>query len=43
MLDYYIIGDSGGGLYVFDSKINKYILSGIVSYGEQCAEVGKPG
>lgn len=29
-------GDSGGGLYAYDSILNKYILSGIVSYGKGC-------
>ena len=26
-------GDSGGGLYVFDNSLNKYVVSGITSYG----------
>ncbi len=37
-----ILGDSGGGLYAYDSILDKYILSGIVSYGDKCG-YGKPG
>lgn len=36
-------GDSGGGLYVFDSNINKYVIVGITSYGDGCGQTGKPG
>lgn len=38
-------GDSGGGLYVIRniSNINRYVIEGIVSYGEQCASLMKPG
>jgi hypothetical protein len=37
-------GDSGGGLYVYDSNISKYVVVGIVSYGiaEACALPGYP-
>ena len=39
-----LIGDSGGGLYAYDMNLNKYILSGIVSYGGvSCGIYGKPG
>ena len=30
----FCLGDSGGGLYIFDSSINKYVITGITSYGE---------
>ncbi len=39
-------GDSGGGAYVLetDSKHRKrYVVAGIVSYGESCGMQGKPG
>jgi len=29
-------GDSGGGLYVYDSNNKKNILVGIISYNEGC-------
>lgn len=40
-----IIGDSGGPLYTKEkvNEQNKYILAGITSYGESCAERDKPG
>lgn len=40
-----IKGDSGGPLYVQGPVNNKlkYILSGIVSYGDGCGVAGKPG
>ena len=37
-------GDSGGPLFIkktFDSKV-KYVSVGITSYGEGCADIGKP-
>ena len=34
-------GDSGGGLFI--SHKNRYRIEGIVSYGEQCASLMKPG
>lgn len=40
-----IKGDSGGGIYM-DGTINgtsKMIAAGIVSYGDQCGLVNKPG
>ncbi len=37
------VGDSGGGLYVFDENLNKYVVVGITSFGEGCARAGKPG
>ena len=40
-----IKGDSGGGIYM-DGTINgtsKLIAAGIVSYGDQCGLVNKPG
>jgi len=38
-------GDSGGGLYIHKnfSLINRYTIEGIVSYGERCASLMKPG
>ena len=38
-------GDSGGGIYVKDSVNNKqkYISAGIVSYGDGCGKINKPG
>lgn len=38
-----IKGDSGGGLYAYDSILKKYIVSGIVSYGQGCARPNFPG
>ena len=35
-------GDSGGGLYIFDSTINKYVVVGITSYGYGCANPNEP-
>ena len=38
-------GDSGGGVYIFDSIIKKYIVTGVVSYGPNimdCAPKGLP-
>ena len=32
-LNFKNIGDSGGGLYAYDSNLKKYIIVGIVSYG----------
>ena len=37
------IGDSGGGMYIYDSSISKYIPVGIVSYGRGCALAETPG
>ena len=37
------LGDSGGGLYIYDSKLQRYIVSGITSYGDGCANSNKPG
>ena len=39
-------GDSGGGLYnldAFNATIRRFTASGIVSYGEGCGRIGKPG
>ena len=38
-------GDSGGGLFVNETINNqsRYVVSGIVSYGESCALPGFPG
>lgn len=38
-------GDSGGGLYIQRniSETLRYTVDGIVSYGEQCASLMKPG
>ncbi|RNA25118.1 suppressor of tumorigenicity 14 -like protein, partial [Brachionus plicatilis] len=39
-------GDSGGGLFVtefLEPNQSQYFVSGIVSYGDGCARVGKPG
>ena len=36
-------GDSGGGLYSYDSNIQRYVVVGITSYGYGCAEAGYPG
>ena len=34
------VGDSGGPLDCFDTKRKKYSLSGIVSFGKNCADKG---
>ena len=39
----YFQGDSGGGLYSYDSNLSKFIVVGITSYGEDCALAGYPG
>lgn len=42
----FLLQDSGGGLFVNEYlKLNqsRYFVSGIVSYGDGCARVGKPG
>lgn len=36
-------GDSGGGLYIFDDKLGKYVIGGIVSYGIGCGNPNLPG
>ncbi len=38
-------GDSGGGLFVQDEidKKKKFITAGIVSYGDGCGTINKPG
>jgi secreted trypsin-like serine protease len=36
-------GDSGGGLYSFDSNLSKFVVMGITSYGKDCALAGYPG
>jgi secreted trypsin-like serine protease len=38
-------GDSGGGLFVNETVGNesRYVVSGIVSYGDGCAVPGLPG
>ena len=36
-------GDSGGGLYVYDSSQGTYVLAGIVSNGFGCAQPQYPG
>jgi secreted trypsin-like serine protease len=36
-------GDSGGGLYAYDSKLQRYVVVGITSYGVGCASAGYPG
>ena len=37
------LGDSGGGLYAYDTKLLKYVVGGIVSYGYGCARPNYPG
>jgi secreted trypsin-like serine protease len=37
------LGDSGGGLYAYDSKLQRYVVVGITSYGVGCASAGYPG
>lgn len=38
-------GDSGGGLYFKDTVNNtaKFVVAGVVSYGNGCARVNQPG
>jgi hypothetical protein len=38
-----LTGDSGGGIYIYDSNISKYIPVGIVSYGDGCAKANTAG
>ena len=42
---FFILGDSGGPLYVQDTVngVTKYVLAGVVSYGDGCAVAGYPG
>lgn len=35
-------GDSGGPLVAYDSRLSLYLF-GVVSWGDQCGETGKPG
>ena len=37
-----VLGDGGGGLYIFDSTINKYIVVGILNYIAGCAGARLP-
>ena len=38
-------GDSGGGLFTLDDSLNRtvFVVSGIVSYGDGCAKINRPG
>ena len=36
-------GDSGGGLYGYDSNLSKFVVVGITSYGYSCGKPGYPG
>jgi len=36
-------GDSGGPLVLYEKQLQRYILLGIVSFGNRCAEPGYPG
>ena len=36
-------GDSGGGLYEYDTNLSKFIVVGITSNGYNCAQPGYPG
>ena len=36
-------GDSGGGLYSFDQNLSRFIVVGITSNGDGCAQAGYPG
>ena len=42
---YFILGDSGGGLYINDTFGGKvrYMVVGITSYGDGCGQVNSPG
>lgn len=37
------IGDSGGPLMHLDRKVIRWILSGVVSYGDKCGLINMPG
>ncbi len=36
-------GDSGGGVYSFDQNLSRFIVVGITSNGDGCAQAGYPG
>lgn len=43
LMKFFIEGDSGGGLYYYDTNLTKFVVVGITSFGHGCANAFFPG